>query len=67
MAEGMNKFSKNFLLGKLKLENYMKEIKIDMFVSKVTALDFNEQSPIYSIVNNLLLGKSLGVTIEHIV
>jgi len=67
MAEGMNKFSKNFLLGKLKLENYMKEIKIDMFVSKVTALDFNEQSPIYSIVKNLLLGKSLGVTIEHIV
>ncbi len=67
MAEGMNKFSKNFLLGKLKLENYMKEIKIDMFVSKVTAVDFNEQSPIYSTVKNLLFGKSLAVTIEHIV
>jgi len=33
----------------------------------VTAADFNEQSPIYSTVKNLLAGKSIFATIELIV
>lgn len=65
-SEMFKKGPKDIIIGRRRLAKNMMQLKVEMLIEKITSSEISKNSPLYSLLKNLL-GQSVPITIERIV
>lgn len=65
-SEMFKKGTKEIIVGRRRLAKHMMQLKVEMFIEKITSSEISKNSPMYNLIKNML-GQSVPITIERIV